>query len=180
MGTGWNIGRCASTSINQVTLMGRIGRDPRWATLPGGGEVCNVVLATHETEQDWRTGALREVTHWHRAVLAGSVAQSVRDGIGKGDALYVEGRMRTRKWTSASGDVRYTTEVIAAQVQLYRKAGRTQEDTDGEHLADPDIAAWLADYDVASAKLRAALQELTPPAAQGAAARHAATTSGRP
>lgn len=158
-----------SGSINKVTLMGNVGRMPCWTALPSGAPVCNLVLATDDIEEDWRTGESKIVTHWHRIVLTGALAQSMRKRIAKGDTLFVEGRMQTRKWTDRAGAVKYTTEVIAATAQVYPKPLRSaQPERQGcVRFADAEIAAWIADYDAADARIRAEQAVLVPPRRKG-------------
>jgi single-strand DNA-binding protein len=139
-----------STSINQVTLMGNVGRAPAWGTLPGGAPFCQIALATDDIDHDWRTGQSVRVTNWHRVVLTGSTAASIRGALDKGDRLHVEGRIQTRKWTDRAGAVRYTTEVVAARVQVYQRPGSAASGA----AADKGIADWLAAYDTETARLR--------------------------
>jgi single-strand DNA-binding protein len=113
-------------SINQVRLMGTVGRTPTWGTLPGGAPFCQVALATDDTDQDRRTGQPMRVTSWHRIVLTGSAAQTIRGALDRGDRLHVEGRLQTRKWTDRDGAVRYTTEVVAPSAQVYQRPGKTK------------------------------------------------------
>lgn len=156
-------------SINKVTLMGNVGRMPCWVALPDGPPVCNLVLATDDIEEDWRTGQSKAVTHWHRIVLTGALAQSMRKRIAKGDAVYVEGRMQTRKWTDRGGVVRYATEVVATSAQVYPKPQRSARAgrQGGGQFADAEIAAWITDYDTAEARIRAESAVLEPPRRQG-------------
>lgn len=157
------------SSINRVTLMGNVGRMPCWTALPSGAPVCHLLLATDDFEEDWCTGQSRTVTHWHRVVLTGALAQSMRKRIAKGDALYVEGRMQSRKWTDRAGGIRYTTEVIASTVLVYPKpmpsAGRNRHG--GVPVTDREIAAWIADYDAADACLRREQAMRVPPRRNG-------------
>lgn len=144
-------------SMNKVTLLGNLGREPRWGVLPGGAAVCHVVLATTEARTDWRSGVAREVTEWHRAVMPGKLAEDLRHGLGKGAGLYLEGRLRTRKWTDRHGATRYTTEIVAETARLCRTTTAVGGGGRGvASLADPGIAGWIADYDAAWARCLAA------------------------
>jgi len=158
-----------SGSINKVTLMGNVGRMPCWSALPSGAPVCNLVLATDDIEEDWRTGESKTVTHWHRIVLAGALAQAMRKRIAKGDALYVEGRLQTRKWTDRAGATKYTTEVVATTAQVYPKLSRPAlaERQGPVQFEDTEIAAWIAAYDAADARIRAEQAVLVPPRRKG-------------
>ena len=102
-----------SASLNKVTLIGNLGRDPEIRTTQSGGRVAGFSLATGENWRDRETGERRERTEWHRVVafgdgLAGVVEQYVR----KGSRVYVEGALQTRRWTDASGQERYSTEIV--------------------------------------------------------------------
>lgn len=167
-----------SESINKVTLMGDVGRMPCWTALPSGAHVCNLVLVTDDIEEDWRTSKSKTVTHWHRIVLIGALAQAMRKRIAKGDKLYVEGRMQTRKWTDRTGVVRYTTEVVVATARVYPKTLRTgQPERQGRlRFSDAEIAAWIADYDTADARRRTEQMVLMPPQRKGGLQRRRLST----
>jgi single-strand DNA-binding protein len=151
-------------SMNKVILMGNLGGEPRWGVLPGGAAVCNVLLATTGARTDGQGGAAREVTEWHRAVMFGELAESVRSGLGKGAGLYLEGRLRTRKWTDRHGATRYITEVVAETARLCGAASGARGGGSGAPtLADPGIAGWIADYDAAWARRLAAEAALAAP-----------------
>lgn len=158
-----------SRSVNKVTLMGNVGRMPCWTALSSGAPVCNVMLATDDIEEDSRTGQSRSVTHWHRVVLTGALAQSMRKRIAKGDALYVEGRIQTRKWTDKAGETKYTTEVIVTTALVYPKPMRSTRPNrhGGVQVTDQEIAAWIADYDAADARLRREQAMLVPARRKG-------------
>jgi single-strand DNA-binding protein len=101
-----------SNGINKAILIGNLGADPEVRTLPSGDAVANLSLATSESWTDRNTGELTERTEWHRVALFGKVAEISGEYLHKGSCIYVEGRLRTRKWTTAEGHERYTTEVI--------------------------------------------------------------------
>jgi single-strand DNA-binding protein len=101
-----------SSGINKAILIGNLGADPDVRTLPSGDAVANISLATSESWTDRNTGELIERTEWHRIALFGKVAEIAGEYLHKGSRVYVEGKLRTRKWTTAEGHERYTTEVI--------------------------------------------------------------------
>lgn len=138
-------------SINKVTLRGWLGKEPTWGTLPCGALACRLMLATTVSGKDPATGKARHSTEWHRALLEGRLADQVRTGVANGDEVYLEGRLRTRKWTDRQGIVRDYTEVVAEVVQVFRKAR-----TLGAAIADDELIAWVADYDEVAAREAAA------------------------
>lgn len=101
-----------SHGINKAILIGNLGSDPDVRTLPSGDAVANISLATSESWTDRNTGELHDRTEWHRVALFGRVAEIAGEYLRKGSRIYVEGRLRTRKWQTADGIERYTTEVI--------------------------------------------------------------------
>ena len=105
-------------SLNKVILIGRCGRDPevRRATL--GDAIANISIATSKRFKDKVTGETREETEWHRIVMFGSLAEITEQYVRKGRLLYIEGSLRTRKWTDQTEQERYTTEIIANTMKL--------------------------------------------------------------
>ncbi|MFY7503637.1 single-stranded DNA-binding protein SSB1 [Enterobacter cloacae complex sp. BZL2003] len=102
----------ASKGVNKVILVGNLGQDPEVRYLPSGGAVCSVTLATSESWRDKATGELKEQTEWHRVVLFGKLAEVAGEYLRKGSQVYIEGQLRTRKWTDQAGVEKYTTEVV--------------------------------------------------------------------
>ncbi|HHQ4448250.1 TPA: single-stranded DNA-binding protein [Aeromonas hydrophila] len=102
----------ASRGINKVILIGNQGQDPEVRYMPGGNAVTSITLATADTWRDKQTGEQRERTEWHRVVFMGMLAEVAGKHLKKGTQLYVEGKLRTRKWQDQSGQERYTTEVL--------------------------------------------------------------------
>lgn len=102
----------ASKGINKVILVGNLGQDPEVRYLPSGGAVANITLATSESWRDKTTGEQKEQTEWHRVVLFGKLAEVAGEYLRKGSQVYIEGQLRTRKWTDQSGTEKYTTEVL--------------------------------------------------------------------
>ncbi|WOQ12566.1 single-stranded DNA-binding protein [Aeromonas media] len=102
----------ASRGINKVILIGNLGQDPEVRYMPGGNAVTSITLATSDTWRDKQTGEQRERTEWHRVVFMGMLAEVAGKHLKKGTQVYVEGKLRTRKWQDQSGQERYTTEVL--------------------------------------------------------------------
>tara|TARA_R110000824_G_scaffold30184_2_gene99609 strand:- start:3729 stop:4157 length:429 start_codon:yes stop_codon:yes gene_type:complete len=99
--------------LNQVTLCGRLGRDPELRRLNNGNAVSNLNIATSERWKDKSTGEMKEKTEWHRVVIfAGQLAEAVERNSKKGDMLLIQGKLQTRKWTDKTGVEKYTTEVV--------------------------------------------------------------------
>lgn len=109
-------------SVNKVILVGNLGRDPEIRTFPSGDQVANVTLATSDRWKDKQSGEMREHTEWHRLVFNGRLAEIAGQYLRKGSQIYVEGSIRTRKWTDqASGQERYATEIRVDQMQMLGK-----------------------------------------------------------
>ena len=102
----------ASRGVNKVILVGNLGQDPEVRYMPNGGAVANITLATSESWRDKATGEMKEQTEWHRVVLFGKLAEVAGEYLRKGSQVYIEGQLRTRKWTDQSGVEKYTTEVV--------------------------------------------------------------------
>ncbi|QHJ83452.1 MAG: hypothetical protein [Bacteriophage sp.] len=102
----------ASKGVNKVILVGNLGQDPEVRYLPSGGAVCSMTLATSESWRDKATGEQKEQTEWHRVVLFGKLAEVAGEYLRKGSQVYIEGQLRTRKWTDQAGVEKYTTEVV--------------------------------------------------------------------
>lgn len=104
----------ASRGLNKVMLIGHLGQDPDVRYLPNGNAVAMLSLATSDTWKDKQTGEQKERTEWHRVVIYGKLAEIAREYLRKGSQVYIEGELRTRKWTDQSGQERYTTEVVVS------------------------------------------------------------------
>jgi single-strand DNA-binding protein len=105
-------------SVNKVIVVGNLGRDPEMRTFPSGDRVANVTIATTDKWKDKQTGEMKEATEWHRVVFNGRLAEIAGEYLRKGSQVYVEGSLRTRKWTDQSGVEKYTTEIRADQMQM--------------------------------------------------------------
>ena len=105
-------------SVNKVILVGNLGADPETRYMPNGDAVANIRLATTESWKDKASGEKREMTEWHRVVFYRKLAEIVGQYLKKGSSVYVEGRIRTRKWQDKDGQERYTTEIEANEMQM--------------------------------------------------------------
>ena len=105
-------------SVNKVIIVGNLGRDPEMRTFPSGDQVANVTIATTDKWKDKQTGEMKEATEWHRVVFNGRLAEIVGQYLRKGSQVYVEGSLRTRKWTDQNGVEKYSTEIRADQMQM--------------------------------------------------------------
>lgn len=107
-----------SRGINRVTLVGHLGASPEMRSTQSGSHVTTFSLATHETWRDRATQAVQERTEWHRVVLFARLAEIANQYLSKGSQVYIEGALRTNKWQDQKGQDRYTTEVVANELQL--------------------------------------------------------------
>ena len=105
-------------SVNKVIIVGNLGKDPEMRSFPSGDQVANVTIATTDKWKDKQSGEMKEATEWHRVVFNGRLAEIVGQYLRKGSQVYVEGSLRTRKWTDQSGVDKYTTEIRADQMQM--------------------------------------------------------------
>ncbi len=105
-------------AVNKVILLGNLGADPETRYMPNGDAVATVRLATTETWKDRNSGEKREATEWHRVVFFRKLAEIVGQYLKKGSSVYIEGRIRTRKWQDKDGQERYTTEIEATEMQM--------------------------------------------------------------
>lgn len=114
----------ASRGINKVILIGNLGADPETRYMPSGGAVTNVRLATSEQWKDKQTGQPQERTEWHRVVFFNRLGEIAGEFLRKGSKVYVEGQIRTRKWQGQDGQDRYTTEIVAGEMQMLDSRGQ--------------------------------------------------------
>jgi single-strand DNA-binding protein len=104
--------------INKVILVGNLGADPDTRYMPSGKAVCNIRIATSETWKDRQSGDPQERTEWHSVVMYDKLGEIAAEYLRKGSQVYIEGKLRTRKWQDKEGRDRYTTEIIADQMQM--------------------------------------------------------------
>ena len=123
--------------INKVILVGNLGKDPEVRYSPNGGAVTNITLATSESWKDKNTGEKQEKTEWHRVVFFGKLAEIAGEYLKKGSQVYIEGRLQTRKWQDKEGKDRYTTEIVAGEMQMLgSREGRGSPAPDYDQSAD--------------------------------------------
>jgi single-strand DNA-binding protein len=118
-------------SVNKVILVGNLGADPETRYLPSGDAVANIRLATTDRYKDKATGESKELTEWHRVAFFGRLAEIVNEYLKKGSSVYIEGRIRTRKWTDQAGQERFSTEIVADQMQMLGGRGGAGGGDDG-------------------------------------------------
>jgi single-strand DNA-binding protein len=121
-------------SVNKVMLLGNLGQDPDVRTFPSGeGTVCNFSIATSRSWKDKSSGEKKEQTDWHRIVMFGKLAEIAGEYLKKGSSIFVEGRIQTRKWQTKEGEDRYTTEIVATEMQMLTpKDSRPREASNSE------------------------------------------------
>ena len=104
--------------INKVILVGTLGKDPEVKYMPSGGAITNITIATNDSYKDKNTGEKKEITEWHRVVFFNKLAEIAGEYLRKGQQVYIEGSLRTRKWQGQDGQGRYTTEIVASDMQM--------------------------------------------------------------
>lgn len=104
--------------INKVIIVGNLGQDPETRYMPSGGAVTNLRIATNESWKDKQTGEQKDRTEWHRVAMFGRLAEISAEYLRKGSQVYIEGKLRTRKWQDKDGNDRYTTEIVADEMQM--------------------------------------------------------------
>ena len=143
--------------INKVILVGNLGADPETRYMPSGSAVTNLSVATSESWKDKQTGEQTERTEWHKVVMFDRLAEIAAEYLRKGSQVYIEGKLRTRKWQDQSGNDRYTTEIIADEMQMLGGrgggggsfgGGAPQQGGGGGGSAPPEPAADDFDDDI--------------------------------
>ena len=130
----------ASRGVNKVILVGNLGQDPETRYLPSGGAVTNVTLATSETWKDKTSGQQQERTEWHRVVFFNRLGEIAGEYLHKGSKVYVEGSLRTRKWQGKDGQDRYTTEIVANEMQMLDSRGSSDSAGAGQYSSPQQSA----------------------------------------
>jgi single-strand DNA-binding protein len=115
--------------VNKVILIGHLGQDPQSRAMPSGKAVVNLRLATSDQWRDKQTGENKESTEWHNVVMFDRLAEIAAEYLRKGSHIYVEGRIRTRKWQDREGQDRYTTEIVANEMQMLGGRGGGERGT---------------------------------------------------
>lgn len=124
----------ASRGVNKVILVGNLGNDPESKYMPSGGAVTNISIATSESWKDKNTGQQQERTEWHRVVFFNRLAEIAGEYLRKGSKVYIEGSLRTRKWQAQDGSDRYSTEVVANEMQML--------DSRGDNMSAPQAGGF--------------------------------------
>ena len=135
-------------SVNKVILVGNLGADPETKYLPSGDAVTNIRLATTDRWKDKASGEMKEATEWHRIAFFGRLAEIAGEYLKKGSQVYVEGRIRTRKWQDKEGQDRYSTEIVADTMQMLgsragsgEPRGEPRGEPMGQKASEPKAAA---------------------------------------
>ena len=125
-------------SVNKVIVVGNLGRDPETRYMPSGDAVTNISIATTDRYKDKQSGEMKENTEWHRIAFFGKLAEIAGQYLKKGSQVYVEGRLRTRKWTDQSGQDKYSTEIVAETMQMLggKPAGTSSDEHQKEQGAN--------------------------------------------
>jgi single-strand DNA-binding protein len=105
--------------INKVILVGNLGNDPETRHMPSGGSVTNLSIATNESWKDKQTGEQKDRTEWHKVVMYNRLAEIAAEYLRKGSQVYIEGKLQTRKWQDKEGSDRWTTEIVANEMQMF-------------------------------------------------------------
>ena len=132
-------------SVNKVILIGNLGQDPEVKSFQNGGRIANLRIATSESWKDKQTGEMKEATEWHRVVFNGRLAEIAGQYLRKGSQVYVEGSLRTRKWTDQNGVEKFTTEIRADTMQMLGRregmGGPSGDDEGGGYESAPRRSA---------------------------------------
>ena len=138
-------------SLNRVTLIGHIGKDPEVRYMPSGEAIANVSLATTEKWKG-KDGEKQEKTEWHRVSFFGKLAEIVSEYVKKGSLIYVEGRLQTRKWQDKEGNDKYTTEIVADRMQMLgakdSKPAEPPQDKPRKEMSNDEMRAMFAEDDI--------------------------------
>lgn len=131
--------------VNKVFILGNLARDPEVRYLPSGGAVTNVAVATSEQWKDKQTGEQKEKTEFHRVAAFGRLAEIMGEYLKKGSKVYIEGKLQTRKWQAQDGSDRYSTEIVASEMQMLDSRG--SRDDAPQAKPQPAQADDMDDFD---------------------------------
>ena len=130
-----------SRGVNKAIILGTLGNDPEFKPFDGGGGVANLSIATNESWKDKNTGEKVEKTEWHRVVAFGKLAEIIKSYLKKGSQVYIEGKIQTRKWQDKEGNDRYSTEIVANEMQMLGgKSGTDSTQSGGDRQPQPTPA----------------------------------------
>ncbi len=154
----------SSRGVNKVIIIGRLGQDPEVRYAPSGAAFANLTVATSEQWRDKQTGEQKEQTEWHRVVISGKLAEIAGEYLRKGSDVYLEGKLRTRKWTDQNGVDKYTTEIQVGingtmqmlggkqggseQTQAPRNSGQQQRQTPQQQYQHSEVPMDFDDSDI--------------------------------
>ena len=127
--------------VNKVIIVGNLGADPDVRYMPSGAAVANISVATSEGWKDKQTGEMNERTEWHRIALFNRLGEIAGEYLRKGSKVYIEGRLQTRKWQDKNGQDRYTTEIIASEMQMLDSRGGQGDFAGGSQAPRSNVAA---------------------------------------
>jgi single-strand DNA-binding protein len=113
----------AQRGVNKVIVVGNLGQEPEVKFMPNGDAVCNITVATSETWKDKASGEQRESAEWHKISAFGRLAEIMGEYLHKGSKVYIEGKLKTRKWQDNNGQDRYSTEIVASEMQMLDSKG---------------------------------------------------------
>lgn len=123
--------------VNKAIIVGNLGQDPETRHMPSGGAVTNISVATSESWKDKQTGEKKESTEWHKVAMFNRLAEVAAEYLHKGSQVYIEGKIRTRKWQDKDGNDRYTTEIVADQMQML--GGRSEGSSRPQQAAKQSV-----------------------------------------
>jgi len=155
--------------VNKVIIVGNCGQDPETRFMPSGGAVTNLSLATSESWKDKNTGDQQERTEWHRVVFFNRLAEIAGEYVKKGSKLYIEGSLRTRKWQGQDGQDRYTTEIVASEMQMLDSRGGQQSGDYDQSQGSYQQSAPQAQQQSAPQQQQSAPRQQSAPQQQGGA-----------
>ena len=141
-----------SRGVNKVILVGHLGDAPEVKYMPSGSAVTNLSIATTEAWKDKQTGEKQEKTEWHRVVLFARLAEIAGEYLRKGSQVYIEGRLQTRKWQTKDGQDRYTTEIVANDMQMLGSGAGPNRSGAGQAVQDSSIGQASGDGSHSSAQ----------------------------
>ena len=139
--------------VNKVILVGNLGKDPEVRYMPNGNAVANITLATSESWKDKTSGEQQEKTEWHRIVMFRRLGEIAGEYLKKGSQVYIEGKLQTREWQDNSGNDRYTTEIVASEMQMLGgrggggSAGFSSDSAPSQSAPAPAAAAAGGEFD---------------------------------
>ncbi|MEB8433488.1 single-stranded DNA-binding protein [Cocleimonas sp. KMM 6892] len=155
-------------SINKVILVGNLGQDPEVKYMPSGGAVTNISIATTDSWKDKASGEKKENTEWHRVVFFNRLAEIVGEYLRKGSQVYIEGNLRTRKWQDQNGVDKYTTEIVAREMQMLggRTGGSSEFNQAPQRESRPQQGSGGGERGAQRAPQKAPARDNTPPPPQ--------------